>query len=119
MVFVYFIQWSSFCSTLSKPKPQYMAVISPFQMRTILPGKKIPGPGGVTLGYIDKVWTILVELELFNQVNKYLTSTRLDLAVMLGSLCLIEDTGVVYTSPNRIPEIIPNELYPLEVHKLI
>lgn len=115
MTYVYFVQWKPFCATIELPKNEYVAVMTPHLMKKVIPGRRIPGAGGITKGFADKVWLVALPSDALNKVNLHLRDIDLYIEIKEFSLSVIADSGTIFTQ--TINELIPSAIYPLEVHK--
>lgn len=117
-VYIYFVEWKRFCVTHEIPKFEYMAVITPYLMEKVVPGRRIPGPRGITKGFATRVWMVTVNKEILDEINNHLNDIELYIKVENGSYSVIADNGVIANF--QVEDLdIPSSNYYLEVHKMI
>lgn len=119
-VYIYFVEWKPFCETFETPNPEYMAVITPYIMQKVVPGRRIPGPGGITKGFATRVWMVTVDKEILETINCHLHDINLYInKATNNNFNVIADSGVIATFQITEKLDIPSANYYLEVHKTI
>jgi hypothetical protein len=117
-VYIYFVQWKPYCAAFETPKAEYIAVITPYLMKKVVPGRRIPGPGGITKGFATRVWMGIVNQEILDVINSHLQDINLYIRAENNSFSVITDSGIVATFEIKGLEV-PSANYYLEVHKMI